>query len=97
MDTSKAAIGRRLVLVREARGWPQAQMAQLLGVSAQRWGTYERGRSVPPPDIMARFWRLTGGTSDYVLFGRLDGMPHELVAAIQSLEGKGSRGEAAAG
>jgi transcriptional regulator with XRE-family HTH domain len=91
-DTSNEAIGERLESVRTARGWTQAYVASLLPVSSQRWGNWERGLNAPPPDMLGRIWHLTGATSDYILFGRLDGMPHELVQAIQA--GKTSKDQA---
>ncbi|SFV31269.1 Helix-turn-helix domain-containing protein [Devosia crocina] len=83
-DTSNKAIGRRLAAVREVKGWTQVFMAELIGASPQRWGNYERGHNAPPPDTLARIWQLTGATSDYVLFGRMDGLPLELAQALQA-------------
>ncbi len=82
-NTSNEAIGERLSAAREARGLSQAELSGVLGISPQRWGTYERGRSVPPPDVLAKFWQLTGATSDFVLFGSMAGMPMELVTLLQ--------------
>jgi transcriptional regulator with XRE-family HTH domain len=81
-DTSNRAIGERLASIRQARGWSQAYAAQLIGVSPQRWGNWERGLNAPPPDLLGKLWQLTGATSDYLLFGRLDGMPFELAQAV---------------
>jgi len=94
-DTSNEAIGSRLAAVRDARGLMQAELARTLDVSPQRWGSYERGRSVPPPEILMRFWQLTGATSDYILFGSMAGMPLELVTLIQRLEAARDRKPAA--
>lgn len=82
-DTSKAAIGERLAAVRAARGLIPAAMARALDLSSQRYGTYEGGRSVPPPEVLARFWQLTGATADYILFGRKDGLPLELAEMLR--------------
>jgi len=81
-DTSLAAIGRRLGQVREARGWTKSTIARLLEMSPQRWGQYEGGARLIPPDAIARLWRLTGATSDFILFGRFDGLPYELAEKI---------------
>ena len=83
-DTSKKAIGERIVAVREARDWSQAELARLLDESPQRWGNYERGDRVPPPPVLAKLWRLTGATSDYVLFGQTYGLPLDLVKALDA-------------
>lgn len=97
-DTSPEAIGQRMAAVREARGLHQAAMARALDHSPQRYGSYERGRTVPPPDVLARFWQLTGATSDYVLFGSMAGMPMELVSMLQRQQQEGdARGRKSAG
>ncbi|QNH34514.1 helix-turn-helix transcriptional regulator [Aminobacter sp. MDW-2] len=82
IDTSKEAIGRRLKAVRAVYGWPQTQMGTLLGITGQRWNTYEQGKSVPPPDILFKIWQLTGASTDYVLIGRKYGMPAELLTKL---------------
>lgn len=84
-DTSKKAIGERLTSVREARQLSQADLARLIGESPQRWGLYERGERNPPPHLLAKFWQLTGATSDYVLFGRTYGLPLDLVEKLNAV------------
>lgn len=81
-DTSKSAIGERLVAVRKARSFASKDVAAAMGCSTQRWNNYERGNSTPPPELLVRFWHLTGATSDYVLFGRMDGLPFDLVRLL---------------
>ena len=83
-DTSNEAIGRRLIAVREARGLRSAAMARMMDMSTQRWGGYERGRNIPPPNVLARFWQLTGATSDYILFGVMAGLPMDLAQRLQT-------------
>ena len=83
-DTSKPAIGRRLVAVRRARGWTSGALATTLGLSPQRWHNYEQGYTTVPPDILGRLWQVTGATSDYILFGRTDGLPSELAALLRA-------------
>lgn len=86
MDTSPEAIGERLRKVRTVRGWHQNMLASLLEISPQRWNNYETGRSVPPPPVLAKFWQLTGATTDFILMNRSDGMPMELVMELQKLD-----------
>lgn len=90
-DTSPQAIGRRLATVRAARGLNQSALARALEVSPQRWGQYERGERMVPPDMLARFWQLTGATADYILFERLDGLPFELATRLVDLGAPESR------
>lgn len=91
-DTSNKAIGRRLVAVRSALGWTQAYTASLIGESYQRWGHYERGDRVPKPAMLARFWQLTGATSDYILFGHMHGLPLHLTEALATNQGEPESG-----
>ncbi len=86
-DTSKRAIGERMMIVRMTRGWSGVLLAEAMGISPQRLNNYETGKTFPPPDILAKFWRVTGATSDYVLFNRRDGMPYDLVRKVQEVEG----------
>jgi transcriptional regulator with XRE-family HTH domain len=70
--------------VRLARGISSgAAMAEALGLSQHVYNGFERGRTYPSPDVLGRFWQLTGATADYVLFGVVAGMPHELVKALK--------------
>lgn len=96
-DTSTKAIGKRLGAVREVRGWAQSYAAQIVGLSPQRWGNYERGLNVPPPDVLAKWWQLTGATSDYTLFGRMDGLPLDLAQALLDAEKEVASPEAKTG
>lgn len=61
-------------------------MARLIDESPQRWGNYERGERVPPPAILAKFWRLTGATSDFILFGQTYGLPLDLAQSLEKAE-----------
>lgn len=75
-----------MVAVREARNLTQAAMARMIGESAQRWGMYERGQRYPQPQLLAKFWQLTGATSDYVLFGRSYGLPQDLAELLRQAD-----------
>ena len=85
-DTSKEAVGRRIELARVARGYHQAAFARLLGLSPQGLNSYEKGITATPYLIIAKVWQLTGATADYMLLGRRDGMPAELVESIAEAE-----------
>jgi transcriptional regulator with XRE-family HTH domain len=90
-DTSRSAIGKRLTAVRVARGLTAGALAQALRISPQRWNTYEQGRSTPPPDVLSKLWQITGATSDYVLFNRMDGLPMELYARLTAANAKSEK------
>ncbi len=83
-DTSKQAIGKRLVAVREARGYLQGFLVQLLGTSQQRWSLYENGNRDLPNDLLYKFCRTTGATTDFVLFGDFTAMPMDLLQAMRA-------------
>lgn len=86
-DASRASVAMRLGLARRARGLSQVGMASALGISHQRWSRYEMGHNYPPPDLLLKIWRVTGANADFVLFGRVDGLPLALMAAIEDLNG----------
>lgn len=75
-------IGARIAAVRGARGMTITEMARALELSPQRFGQYERGQRSIPHDVLDRFRKLTGATSDYLLFGESGAMPLELMRAL---------------
>lgn len=81
-DTSKQAVGNRLRAIRMARGWESGYIAQLVGVLPQSWSNYESGKAYPSYPTIAKVWRLTGATSDFILLGNPAGMPHELFTGV---------------
>lgn len=81
-DTSDKAIGRRLIAVREARGYLQGFMVQMLAVTQQRWSLYENGHRTLPHDLLYKFCHITGAPTDFILFGKVTGMPMDLVKAM---------------
>lgn len=62
------AIGRR---VREIRGFDlkQTEFAEILGISQTQLSKYERGKSVPMPEILLRLKRFSGKSVDWILTG----------------------------
>lgn len=84
-DTSKLAVGRRLMLTREARGWSQVQLANLLKVSPQKWNTYERGVAMIQPALLAKFCAISGATSDWILLDSMTMLPMALNAKINEI------------
>ncbi len=62
------AIGRR---VREIRGFDlkQTEFAEILGVSQTQLSKYERGKSVPMPEILLKLKRFSGKSIDWILTG----------------------------
>jgi transcriptional regulator with XRE-family HTH domain len=62
------AIGRR---VREIRGFDlkQTEFAEILGISQTQLSKYERGKSVPMPEILLKLKRFSRKTIDWILTG----------------------------
>jgi len=62
------AIGRR---IREIRGFDlkQIEFAEILGVSQTQLSKYERGKSVPMPEILMKLKRHSRKTIDWILTG----------------------------
>ena len=62
------AVGRR---VREIRGFDlkQTEFAQILGISQTQLSKYERGKSMPTPEILVKLKRFSGKSIDWILTG----------------------------
>jgi len=64
-----AELGRRIVRLRQGRGWPQVELARRLGVSRERLGSWERGRFKPSLDGLLALRRVLGVSIDELLTG----------------------------
>ncbi|HYK91113.1 MAG TPA: helix-turn-helix transcriptional regulator [Acidobacteriota bacterium] len=62
------AIGRR---VREIRGFElkQTEFAEILGISQTQLSKYERGKTVPTPEILVKLKKYSGRSTDWILTG----------------------------
>jgi len=62
------AIGRR---VREIRGFElkQTEFAEILGISQTQLSKYERGKTVPTPEILVKLKRYSKRSVDWILTG----------------------------
>ena len=59
--------GDRLGLIREQRGYTQAELAEMIGVGTQQIYRYENGKTEPDGDIVAKLARALNVTTDYLL------------------------------
>jgi transcriptional regulator with XRE-family HTH domain len=105
LSTAKqdAAVGKRLLLVRESFGWTQTEMAERLGITLRAYANYERGeREMPLAVLHALYtrldvdpvWIMAGPGSEPVMAGqrRLDGdLLERIVAVIEEGLRKSSR------
>ncbi len=52
--TLRKKLGAQIVKVRKRRGWSQAELALRMGMQRERLGTWERGRTAPGLEDLAR-------------------------------------------
>jgi len=82
-EFSAAAIGRRLRLIREAKGYTQPFIAQLCGMSAQAWNNNECGRdrmSIVP--ALALCNAIPGVGLNWIYRGIVTDLPADLAQAV---------------
>jgi len=65
---NKADIGRR---IREIRGFhtTQQEFAKIIGVSQSQVSKYEKGKIIPPGNVLLRIARYAGRTMEWILTG----------------------------
>jgi transcriptional regulator with XRE-family HTH domain len=80
-DALRAAMGVRIRLAREGRGWSQEHLAERVGVGAEMLGRYERGVRFPSHLTLVRLARVLGLTTDALL-----GIPDEARAGAEDLD-----------
>ncbi len=56
--------------LRQARGWSQAELAELLGASTSAVATWEQGRKRPRVRMLLRMARLFEVGVDEIVFGQ---------------------------
>ena len=61
-----AAINNRIKELRDARGWTQQQLAELVGVSRQSINSIERNRYVPSLELALLFARVFAIPTDEI-------------------------------
>lgn len=62
-----AEFGKRLKLLREARGLKQREMAGIMGVKLRQYQRYEYGEIGVPLEVLNFFADYFGVTTDYLL------------------------------
>jgi transcriptional regulator with XRE-family HTH domain len=61
--------GRRIVRLREAKGWSRAELARRVGVTRERLGHWERGVSTLPLENLIALRRELGVSVDELVAG----------------------------
>lgn len=90
---SAKAIGRRLRLIRLAKGYAgQRPLAERLGVSVSRYNNWEIGLVPVPVDYAAKLCAITGVTMDFLYRGVISGLPLALISALEDINSRDGRG-----
>lgn len=64
--TQPLTMGDRIKKLRNARGYTQNQMAELLDMNPANFSSYERNKSLPPSDRLAKIADILGTSTDYL-------------------------------
>lgn len=81
----RGLIGERLELVRRARGLTQTALCEALGFNTSMYNQWEKGSKIPNTPDLIRFCAYTGATTDYILYGKTEGLPFDLWRLLSAL------------
>lgn len=84
----KALVGKRIVMLREAKGVRQAELATLLKISYQRLSNYETGKRPLDIELASAICDKLSGTLDYLYRGVHAGLPFEVIQRLALEEGR---------
>jgi transcriptional regulator with XRE-family HTH domain len=71
-EKERIAVGHRLRMLRERRGWERLQLAEMLGVHSGSIARWETGGAVPHAYTMERIAELCEASSEWIRTGRGD-------------------------
>lgn len=80
----RQSFGERLTLSLEALQIRPSNAAELLGISQARLTHWTKGRHWPDCYRIALYCALTGVTLDYLLPGKIGGLPSDVAGRIRS-------------
>ena len=69
------AVGRRLTMIREAKGMAQAEFARRIGVSKSSWGRWEKGERLIDTQHADRIFQFQGVDLHYIYWGLEANLP----------------------
>lgn len=81
-------VGHRIVMLREAKGVKQSQLARHLKISAQRLSNYERGERPLDIELAIAICENLSGTLDYLYRGLNAGLPFEVIQRLATADGR---------
>jgi transcriptional regulator with XRE-family HTH domain len=67
MEVITMTLGQKLKVLREKRGWTQAQAAERLGISSQVVSNYERDYRSPDKETLSRIAKVYNCSLDWLL------------------------------
>lgn len=85
-------LGARIAVLRRQAGFSQAELAQLLQISASAVGMYEQGRREPSAELLVAMAQAFGVSTDYLLTGNPRSQRERkvadeaLVSSVQAME-----------
>lgn len=82
-ERNAAAVGRRLLLTRQALGHAQNDFARKAGISPSRFNHYETGRHLPSLDAAQAICDAHDLTLDWIFRGDASGLRYSLVEAMR--------------
>lgn len=62
----KPSFGQRIRLLRQERGWTQAELGKKIHIVQKQVSSYERGVNVPSADVLVKIAEAFGVTLDYL-------------------------------
>lgn len=84
---SAKSVGDRLELIRAALDVTNVTLANMIGVSPQKWGNWKKGQHVIPHDAAARLCSVSGATTDFIYRDIRAHMTEGLAEKIARVEG----------
>ena len=69
------AVGRRLTMIREAKGMAQVEFARRIGVSKSSWGRWEKGERLIDTQHADRIFQFQGVDLHYIYWGLEANLP----------------------
>jgi transcriptional regulator with XRE-family HTH domain len=80
--TDNAAIGRRLIATRNAKGMNQRTFALFCGITPQALNNFERGRQRPSLESAGKISSAIGAGLDWVYYGDRSALTDDLAMLI---------------
>ncbi len=79
-------IGEKIKRLRKEKNWSQAELGKKIGGDARKICNYEKGKYLPPTEILPKLAEVLGITIDYLLTDELDKIAKSKLADKELLE-----------